>query len=55
MSDTPKNCAHSICTCKAKEGSKYCSQFCEDAAGTTTIACDCPCGTCGGHASGITA
>ncbi len=38
---TDKQCAHTGCTCPAKSDSKYCSTYCEDSAGTTTLACDC--------------
>ncbi len=48
MADEKKKCAHEGCSCLAAEGSKYCSLFCEDAKGMTTIKCDCGhvgCGT----------
>lgn len=48
MSDT-KKCKHAGCTCMAREGSDFCSEFCEDAKDTTTLACDCPHSGCGGH------
>jgi len=41
MATETKKCAHTTCTCMAPEGQKYCSTFCEDAAGTTTLQCDC--------------
>ena len=43
-----KKCAHQPCTCTVTD-TKYCSQACEDAAGTTSIACDCPHAHCTGH------
>lgn len=48
MSDA-KKCSHSTCTCLCTDGKKYCSQVCEDAAGTQTLACDCGHPSCGGH------
>jgi len=42
MADTKQEkCAHPICTCMAREDSKYCSVYCEDAKDTTEIACNC--------------
>ena len=42
MSDKPKGiCAQPACRCKTPEGKKYCSQYCEDAAGTMEISCNC--------------
>jgi hypothetical protein len=40
MSEKSK-CAHPACHCPARPDSKYCSQYCEDAAGTLEIACNC--------------
>jgi hypothetical protein len=37
----PEKCAHPICTCPAREDSKYCSAYCEDAGDTTEIGCNC--------------
>jgi hypothetical protein len=34
-------CAHPACQCPVEEGEKYCSQYCEDAADTTEISCNC--------------
>ena len=48
MSNEPKKCAHENCTCTVTDG-KYCSQYCEDAHKTTSLACDCPHTGCGGH------
>lgn len=43
-----KKCAHETCNCLVKDGEKYCSQVCEDSAGTTSLGCDCPHPGCGG-------
>jgi hypothetical protein len=40
-----KKCAHDACSCPAAPGSNYCSNFCEDSKGLTTLTCDC------GHAA----
>ena len=44
-----KKCAHSVCNCIAKPGSKYCSTFCEDSRNMTTLVCDCGCPECAGQ------
>ncbi len=51
MANEQKKCAHEGCTCTCTDGKKYCSQFCEDSNsnGTTTLGCDCPHSSCGGH------
>jgi hypothetical protein len=36
-----KKCAHPACSCVAREGSKYCSQYCQDSGGTMEISCGC--------------
>lgn len=36
-----KKCAHESCKCMATEGSNYCSNFCQDSKGVTTLECDC--------------
>jgi hypothetical protein len=41
MADEQKKCAHETCNCTAAAGKKYCCNFCEDSAGTTTLQCDC--------------
>ena len=41
MSKEVKNCAHEGCKCLARDGEKYCSQYCEDSKGVTTLQCDC--------------
>ncbi len=43
-----KKCAHQSCTCVCNDGKKYCSQVCEDAHTTQTLACDCDHPGCGG-------
>jgi hypothetical protein len=47
MSQATK-CHHPNCTCVCSDGKKYCSQVCEDAKNTQTLACDCPHASCGG-------
>ncbi len=41
MTITGKKCAHETCTCMAADGSQYCSTFCQDSKGITTLDCDC--------------
>ncbi len=41
MSNEVEKCAHKICQCQARKGDKYCSQFCADSKGVTTLQCDC--------------
>jgi hypothetical protein len=41
MSQQASTCAHPACSCPAAPGSKYCSQYCKDVAGTTEISCNC--------------
>ena len=41
MAQTYDKCAHPSCTCSPAAGSKYCSQYCEDAGDTTEIGCNC--------------
>jgi hypothetical protein len=36
-----RKCAHPACNCEATQGSKYCSQYCEDAKGMEEIECGC--------------
>jgi hypothetical protein len=36
-----EKCAHKSCSCMAKEGSKFCSQQCEDQKDMTTLGCEC--------------
>jgi hypothetical protein len=37
-------CAHATCTCNAREGSSYCSSWCENAALAATHEEGCQCG-----------
>jgi hypothetical protein len=46
-----KKCAHETCQCLAPEGEKYCSTFCKDSEGLTTLQCDC--GHSGCEAKGL--
>jgi hypothetical protein len=41
-----KKCAHPSCNCTAKEGSAYCSTYCEGQSGTSDITCGCGHTTC---------
>jgi hypothetical protein len=43
-----KKCAHGVCDCNAREDSKYCSEYCENAedSGVTEIACGCEHAAC---------
>jgi hypothetical protein len=45
-----KKCAHAICDCMVDEGTKYCSEYCEDAvkAGVLEIGCGCEHPACEG-------
>lgn len=36
-----KKCAHASCGCHAKEGSVYCSTYCEGSGDTADITCGC--------------
>src|SRR3954452_19028281 len=36
-----KKCAHPACSCQAREGSNYCSTYCEGAGKTPEITCQC--------------
>lgn len=36
-----EECAHPSCKCRAAIDSKYCSPYCEAAADTTEISCNC--------------
>lgn len=42
-----KVCAHTGCTCSRREGSKYCSPYCEAAGDTLELACNCGHDGCG--------
>jgi hypothetical protein len=39
--ETTKKCAHPSCACQAKEGSNYCSTYCEGEAKIADIICSC--------------
>ncbi len=41
-----KKCAHQLCLCTVPDGKRFCSQICEDSAGTTLIRCDCKHASC---------
>ncbi len=45
MPETKKKCAHPSCHCQARDGSDYCSTYCEGEGGTADITCNC------GHAA----
>ncbi len=46
-----KKCAHPSCNCQAKEGSDFCSSYCEGAGKTPDIHCTCGHPECSGGAS----
>lgn len=41
MAEKEKKCAHPSCQCQAREGSDYCSTYCEGAGKTSEIQCNC--------------
>jgi hypothetical protein len=41
MATTKQKCAHPSCQCEAREGSEYCSTYCEGEAKTSDILCGC--------------
>ena len=41
MASQPEKCAHPSCLCTVKDGTKYCSTFCEGEAKTADIVCSC--------------
>jgi hypothetical protein len=41
MANTKKKCAHPSCHCEARDGSDYCSTYCEGEGGTADITCNC--------------
>jgi hypothetical protein len=45
--ENPKKCEHPACRCNAREGSDYCSTFCEGEADTADIVCSCGHELCG--------
>ena len=46
-----KKCAHPACDCLVDKNTKYCSQYCKDAAGTMEISCNCRHAECGTEAA----
>ena len=48
MTAESKKCAHETCSCVVTDGKKYCSTFCEDSKGVTTLKCDCQHPACAG-------
>jgi hypothetical protein len=49
MATESKKCAMDGCTCVPSEGKKYCSTYCEDAKGVTTLKCECGHPSCKGE------
>ena len=41
MKNNQDKCSHPACNCRAKEGSTYCSTYCETKADVTEIVCEC--------------
>jgi hypothetical protein len=41
MATNVEKCAHPSCLCPVKQGSKYCSTYCEGEAETSDIRCSC--------------
>jgi hypothetical protein len=48
MTAEAKKCAHETCSCTVADDQKYCSTFCEDSKGVTTLKCDCQHPGCSG-------
>jgi hypothetical protein len=46
-----RKCAHPACDCLVDKNTKYCSQYCKDAAGTMEISCNCRHAQCGTQAA----
>jgi hypothetical protein len=44
MSDLGEQCAHDPCQCQAREGSKYCSDYCQTASISARSEYGCQCG-----------
>ena len=42
-----KKCEHPACNCMISDEENYCSPYCDDAADTTEIACNCGHAGCG--------
>jgi len=51
MASDLEKCAHPSCLCPAKQGSKYCSTYCEGEAESADILCLCGHSGCGDNAS----
>ena len=51
MAET-KKCEHPACSCTARDGDNYCSEYCAAARDTTEIACNCGHATCAGVVGG---
>jgi hypothetical protein len=47
MDQDKKKCDHPACNCMVDEDADYCSPYCEDAAETIEIACNCGHAGCG--------
>ena len=41
MPQEDQKCSHPACNCNVPKGTKYCSQYCHDAAGTLELSCNC--------------
>ncbi len=41
MAEKNKKCAHPSCKCTAREGSDYCSTYCEGTGSTPDLTCAC--------------
>lgn len=41
MVEELRKCKHPACNCRVDKGTKYCSQYCEDAGGTIELSCNC--------------
>jgi hypothetical protein len=54
MASNFEKCAHPSCRCSAKQGSKYCSTYCEGEAETSDIVCNCGHSGCGDATSAAT-
>jgi hypothetical protein len=41
MHEETSKCDHPACNCFVRKGTKYCSQYCEDAKETIELSCNC--------------
>lgn len=48
MSNETHKCAHQACNCVTPKNEKYCSEYCKDAKGMTTLQCHCGHASCSG-------